>query len=98
MKVTRAERREQHREKMQRKKIERRARKAGFTPVPNARIDAAISAQTVLLMKVRGLNPDEAASEARRIVAGTLPPPRMVRRMVVRPSRSDSAAYRNGAR
>lgn len=73
-----------------------RSGKVGFFPVANKRINAAIEAQTVLAQLLNPLlNGAEARMEASRKVASGLPA-RQGCRYKVRPSKSDSAAYRSG--
>ena len=69
-----------HKEEMLERRIRQRTRKRGFTPVPNAKIDARIQATesllTVAYNKTPGLPTPTAATiqaEARREVARTLP-------------------------
>lgn len=94
---------------------QRRAGKAalrtvvGFFPMANARIDAAIQAQVLLLTveqearKAAGtlvteMTPADIQQNARNAVARLLPAPRQARRWQARPSKSDDAAYRRGNR
>jgi len=68
----------------------------GFTAVPNKRINAAIEAGTLVVQLNNPLlSGADARMEATRQVASGLPA-RQGCRYKVRPSKSDSAAYRNG--
>jgi hypothetical protein len=70
----------------------------GFTPIRNKRIDAAIAAAALALLKAGKLHPREVHVEAVRQVARILPAPEFGRRLrMPKPSKSDSPVYRKQA-
>lgn len=84
-----------HKAEMEARRARQRNRTVGFTPVHNARINAAIAAKTALY-QLAGEQPTKAEYRAMRDVAAMLPALPMERRTLYRrrPSKSDSAAYR----
>lgn len=88
----------EHRERMQERRWRQLARKPGFTPVPNRRIQAAVARASLDLLG-SGVTPDRAEAEAWRIVASRLPHAGFKRTLrPPRPSKSDDPAYRKGSR
>jgi len=70
----------------------------GFTPIRNKRIDAAIAARGIKLLKAGKTSPHKVHREAVRIVAATLPALPFARRhRLPRPSKNDCPIYRKQA-
>jgi len=70
----------------------------GFTPIRNARIEAAVAAAALKLLKKGELDPRDVHREAVRQVARTLPAPAFARRYrLPRPSKNDCPIYRKQA-
>ena len=73
-------------------------RPLGFTPIPNKRINAAIAAEGIRLLKQGRLSPAAVRREAVRNVAATLPALPFARRHCLpRPSKNDCPIYRKQA-
>ena len=88
---------ERHRAKMKAKKARNATMTAGFTPIRNAKIESAVQA-AIMFAQVRNpkLTPIEAHEQGWRDVARTLPAGRGDKYRI-RPSKSDSPAYRKAA-
>ncbi|WP_242136979.1 hypothetical protein [Sphingomonas sp. TREG-RG-20F-R18-01] len=72
-----------------------RNREVGFTRMSNKLIEGAMAGELLrILIAKPGMNQADAQAEAVRVVARTLPHGRMVRSVVPKRSRNDSAAYR----
>lgn len=70
----------------------------GFTPMPNKRIDAAVAAEGIRLLKDGQISPNAVPREAVRAVASTLPALPFARRhRLPRPSKNDCPIYRKQA-
>lgn len=70
----------------------------GFTPIRNKRIEAAIAAMGIKLLKAGKTSPNNVHREAVRIVAATLPTLTFARRhRLPRPSKNDCPVYRKQA-
>lgn len=70
----------------------------GFTPIRNKRIEAAIAAMGIELLKAGKASPNNVHREAVRIVAATLPALPFARRhRLPRPSKNDCPVYRKQA-
>lgn len=73
-------------------------RPLGFTPIRNKRIDAAIAAQALRLLRAGLATPSNVQREAVRIVAGMLQAEPLARRLrLPRPSKNDCPIYRKQA-
>lgn len=73
-------------------------RPLGFTSMPNRRINAAIAAEGIRLLREGRLSPDAVRREAVRNVAATLPAlPFACRHRLPRPSKNDCPIYRKQA-
>lgn len=73
-------------------------RPLGFTAMPNKRVNAAIAAEGMRLLKEGRLSPDAVRREAVRNVAATLPALPFARRhRLPRPSKNDCPIYRKQA-
>lgn len=70
----------------------------GFTPMANKRIEAAIAAMGIELLKAGKTSPNNVHREAVRLVAATLPARPFARRhRLPRPSKNDCPVYRKQA-
>ncbi|EJU13662.1 hypothetical protein LH128_07607 [Sphingomonas sp. LH128] len=70
----------------------------GFTPIRNKRIEAAIAAEGIRLLKAGLARPDAVHNDAIRNVAANLPASPFARRLrLPRPSKNDSPIYRKQA-
>lgn len=85
----------EHKARMKKRRAEQLARAPGFTPVHNERVSKAVEAAALMFqLPPHGLSAAEAHQRAWQHVAKSLPRPRMVRSLRVKPSKSDSPAYR----
>lgn len=92
---TKAARLAKHKAKMKAKRERRKTLVAGFTPVPNKKLDAA-RAVAGLRAKLANpaLSPKQAEEQGFRDFCSTLPRGRPFRHLFPRPSKNDSPAYR----